>query len=204
MDGKWSLNWGLSPNAVQCTGVSGSEEHRSTINNRRACKSSRIFFSFSPCKNLATFDLTIHMDCIGFLRKSLSWRGKKKSTFNYSQILPFKILTCIEVIFGIYVATFFRSKDRIRNACFFFYVELHRNTFFLSNSFHAESQSPNSGNSQPLCSISDLFCQTFCLVTRGLPSFPSWRARFPSRPSPVHLPTEAWCPGVPIPPSMSV
>lgn len=70
------------------------------------------------------------MACIGFLRMFLSWRGEKKSTFSYSQILPFKILPCIEVIFGIYVATFCRSKDRIRNACFFFYVELHRNTFF--------------------------------------------------------------------------
>lgn len=99
------------------------------------------------------------------------------------------------------MATFCRSKDRIRNACFFFYVELHRNTFFLSNSFHAESQSPNSGNSQPLCSISDLFCQTFCLVTRGLPSFPSWRALFyfkpQSRASP-HRSLVSWCPHSPI------
>lgn len=197
------MNWGYSPNAVQCTGVPGFQEHRSTIKNWRACKSSWFFFSFSLVRISPLFNVTIHMDCIEFLRMFLSWR-EKKSTFNYSQILPFKILTCIEVIFGIYVVTFCRSKDHIRNASFFFYVELHRNTFFLSDAFHAESQSPNSGNSQPLCSISDLFCQTFCLVTHGLPSFPSWRALFPSIPSPVHLPTEAWCPGVPIPPSVSV
>lgn len=112
------------------------------------------------------------MDYIEFLRMFLSWR-EKKSTLNYSQILPFKILACIKVIVDIYVVTFCRSKECIRNTCFFFYVELHRNTFFLSIFFFLmqNPSHPTRGIDSPFWSISDLFSQMYFLLRSALLSF---------------------------------
>lgn len=126
---------------------------------------------------------------------------RKKSTFNYSQILAFQIPTYIEVIFGIYVVTFCRSKGCIRNTCFFFYVELHRNVFFLSNSFNVE----------PVTQLRE-FTATFAVFlicslrsTAGLGvvlhHFLVDKPFYPSRPSPVTPPKK---PFVVIPSSVSV